>query len=102
MSFQRVPVRPIELGLLPELPPAVSTPESDKPKFESVLDRFLSGVNELQTKSGEVERQALDGTVDDIHQVMIAAEEAGIAFEMLVEIRNKLLEAYHELMRMQV
>ena len=59
-------------------------------------------MNELQSHSGEVERQALQGTVEDIHQVMIAAEEAGIAFELLVELRNKLIEAYHELMRMQV
>lgn len=102
MSIQRVTVRPIELGLPLELPPAVKTPDAGKPKFESVLDRFLTDVNDLQAKSGEVERQAMEGTVEDIHQVMIAAEEAGIAFEMLVEIRNKLIEAYHELMRMQV
>ena len=99
MTVQRVTVRPIEIGLLPELPPAIATPST---KFDSILSRFLDDVNELQARSGQVERQAMEGTVEDIHQVMIAAEEAGIAFELLVELRNKLIEAYHELMRMQV
>jgi flagellar hook-basal body complex protein FliE len=102
MTIQRVTVRPIELGLTPELPPEVRQPGGQENKFDSILGRFMSDVNDVQARASQVERQALEGTVDDIHQVMIAAEEAGIAFEMLVELRNKLLEAYHELMRMQV
>ena len=42
------------------------------------------------------------GQAADIHQVMVAVEEAGIARDLLLEIRNKVLEGYQELMRMQV
>ena len=100
-GIERIAVQPIELGLVPEIPQA---PAKGQPggKFESVLNQFLNDVNEIQQRSSQVESQALEGTVQDIHEVMIAAEEAGIAFEMIVELRNKLLEAYQELMRMQV
>ena len=65
-------------------------------------DQGIKPVNHLQQVSGETQQAALEGKVQDIHEIMLAAEEAGIAFELLVELRNKLLEAYKELMRMQV
>jgi len=98
--IQRIQVQPIELGLVPELPPA--TAQKDTGKFSDVLDRFLQDVDGLQKTSDETQKGALEGTVQDIHQVMLAADEAGIAFELLVELRNKLLETYRELMRMQI
>jgi flagellar hook-basal body complex protein FliE len=100
MSVERVAIRPIELGLVPELPPLA--PKAPEGKFDSILGKFLQDVNEVQQHAGQVEKQALEGTVQDIHEIMVAAEEAGIAFEMIVELRNKLLDAYRELMRMQV
>jgi len=42
------------------------------------------------------------GQVTEVHDVMIAAKEAQMAFELLLEVRNKLLESYQEIMRMQV
>ncbi|MBU2652480.1 MAG: flagellar hook-basal body complex protein FliE [Bacteroidetes bacterium] len=44
----------------------------------------------------------LDGEPVELHQVMVKAEEAGIATELLIEIRNKLVDAYSELIRMPV
>jgi len=98
--IQRISVQPIELGLVPELPQAA--PRSQGSSFSSVLDKFLQDVDGLQKTSDETQRGALEGTIQDIHQVMLAADEAGIAFELLVELRNKLLETYRELMRMQI
>lgn len=98
--IQRIPVQPIELGLVPELPSVAPGPKG--PAFSSLFDKFLQDVDGLQKASVATQQGALEGTVQDIHQVMLAAEEAGIAFELLVELRNKLLETYRELMRMQV
>jgi flagellar hook-basal body complex protein FliE len=42
------------------------------------------------------------GDTDQLHQSVIAMQEAGVAFSMMVEVRNKLVESYQELMRMQV
>jgi flagellar hook-basal body complex protein FliE len=98
--IQRISVQPIELGLVPELPSVA--PRTQGPSFGDVLDQFLQDVDRLGKTSDETQKGALEGTVQDIHQVMLAADEAGIAFELLVELRNKLLETYRELMRMQV
>ena len=45
---------------------------------------------------------AVTGQVGEVHDVMIAAEEAQLTFELMLEVRNKLLEGYTEIMRMQV
>lgn len=51
--------------------------------------------------SGTIPAAAIDAGID-VHQVMIAQEEASITFELLMEVRNKLLEGYQQLMAMQV
>jgi len=76
----------------------------EKPKQENfghLLKQMVNDVNELQHKAAEKEKQFLRGEISDVHQVMIAAEEASVAFSLLMEIRNKLLDSYKEIMRMQ-
>jgi flagellar hook-basal body complex protein FliE len=51
----------------------------------------------------EMERQkVLTGETNNLHQATIAASEAGIAFSLMIEVRNKLVESYQEIIRMQV
>ena len=102
MTIHRMPVQPIEIGLLPELPPIVGGGVSGGTKFSEVLERFMGDVNSLQQRAADTQKAAMEGTIQDIHEIMIAGEEAGIAFELMLELRNKLLDAYKELMRMQV
>ncbi len=80
--------------------PAVPTP--DGPSFQDTLKGALSQVNELQLEAGELQRRMVAGEPVDLHEVMISAEEAGIAFDLMMEIRNKLLTAYQEIQRMHV
>ena len=63
---------------------------------------MVNDVNELQVNAGELREQLISGESGDLHQVMIAAEEAGVAMELLIEVRNKLVDAYQQLMRMPV
>ncbi len=70
--------------------------------FQNVLKQFIKDVNELQNSAGEAIEKAIAGEITDIHDVMIAVEKAKTSFELLVEVRNKMLEAYKELMRLQV
>jgi flagellar hook-basal body complex protein FliE len=75
----------------------------EKPKqegFGDLLKQMVNDVNELQHKAADKEKQFLRGEITDVHQVMIAAEEASVAFSLLMEIRNKLLDSYKEIMRM--
>ena len=67
-----------------------------------LLTQFVGEVNEKQAVSTEMVNGLLSGQDVPLHRVMIAMEEASVAFQMMVEVRNKLLEGYQELMRMQV
>jgi len=70
--------------------------------FGETLKGFVEDVNNLQEQSGKTVERFLTGEIENVHDVMIAVEKAGVSFEMMMEIRNKMIEAYHELMRMQV
>jgi flagellar hook-basal body complex protein FliE len=70
--------------------------------FESVLDRLVGEVQARQTAAQEAVQGLLSGQGVPLHQAMIALEEAQVSFQLMVEVRNRLLEAYQELMRMQV
>jgi len=89
-------VRPL-LGS-PEMMERVSPFKADTPSFGDALKRSLNDVSDLQTNSKELIEAFLRGEPVELHQVMAAGEEAGIALEVLVEIRNKLTEAYRSVM----
>ena len=89
------PVRYTPLGRPEALPP----PEND---FRETLTNALREVNELQLQAGDNTNRLSAGENVDLHEVMVASAEAGVAFELMMEIRNKLLEAYQEIQRMQV
>jgi flagellar hook-basal body complex protein FliE len=70
--------------------------------FGDTLRRAIDDVNSLQQEAGRAVDRMTGGENIDIHEVMIAVEKAKTSFDLLMEIRNKTLEAYRELMRMQV
>ena len=70
--------------------------------FKDFLKESLENVNSLQIESDNTKKSMVLGDVDNLHEVMIASEKAGIALQMTLTIRNKVVEAYKEIMRMQV
>ena len=70
--------------------------------FGEVLNQFVGEVNQKQLDSTQAVNDLLAGKEVPLHQAMIAMQEAGVAFQLMVEVRNKLLEGYQELMRMQI
>lgn len=75
---------------------------SQKTDFGSMLKNALNQVNELQLRADEANRQLVIGEAEDIHSVLLAAEEARLALELTVQVRNKLVESYQEINRMQL
>lgn len=69
--------------------------------FAETLKAALGEVSDLQVTAQDAIGAFLRGDPIETHQVMAAAEEAGIALELLIEIRNKLTEAYRTVMQMQ-
>jgi flagellar hook-basal body complex protein FliE len=93
------PDGPLPKISLPQGSPAAGPPTQ---AFGQVLEGLVGMVDAKQTASQEATRKVLLGDSDQLHQSMIAMQEAGVAFTMMVEVRNKLVESYQELMRMQV
>jgi len=70
--------------------------------FGSMLKRHLAEVNHLQNSADDAARNLATGQDKDIHNTMVAVEKAGIAFQLTMQVRNKVIEAYQEIMRMAV
>ena len=75
--------------------------QGDGPSFGDTLKRALGEVSSAQDNATDQMQRFLRGEPVELHQVMAAAEESGIALEMLVELRNKFTEAYRTLVNMQ-
>ena len=70
--------------------------------FAATLQNALQGVNEAQARSSALTEGYERGEVTDIAKVMLARQESGIAFEATLQVRNKLLSAYQDIMRMGI
>ncbi|HXG51843.1 MAG TPA: flagellar hook-basal body complex protein FliE [candidate division Zixibacteria bacterium] len=87
---------------------ATTAPEAkgveDKPKtdFGTVLKNALGEVNDLQQKADHAIRQLVGEGAGDLQETIIALEKADLSFRLMMQVRNKVLEAYQEIMRMQV
>jgi len=70
--------------------------------FGRMLDGLVSSVDGAQAQADAVTNRVLLGNSDQLHQSVIAMQEASVALSLMVAVRNKLVESYQELMRMQV
>ena len=70
--------------------------------FGDMLSSMMGKVNESQINGDQAIQKLQSGDAKHLHQVMIAVEEADISLRMLVQMRNKALTAYEEIMRMQI
>ena len=75
--------------------------EGGTPSFSDLFKRVLNDTSDMQDSAKEMIGAFLRGEPVELHQVMAASEEAAISLELLVEIRNKLTEAYRSVMNMQ-
>ncbi len=85
-------------------PRSTEAQKSDAPSasFDDILQAAFQNVDHLQKEANKaIQRLTVDGSVN-IHQAMIAMEKADLSFRLMTQIRNKIVDAYQEVMRMQV
>ncbi|ABO50919.1 flagellar hook-basal body complex subunit FliE [Desulforamulus reducens MI-1] len=70
--------------------------------FGGVLNKAISKLNDTQIQADDVMQKFLVGEVQDIHQVTVAMQEAKLTMQLAVEVRNKIVEAYQEISRIQL
>jgi flagellar hook-basal body complex protein FliE len=69
--------------------------------FGSVLHQAIDKVGELGNDSDKQIGELVQGNRQDIHNVMIAVEKADVAFQLMMQVRNKILNAYQEVSKLQ-
>ena len=75
---------------------------SAKAKFSSFLESAVAEVDGKMKAADAEKTKLFTGETNNLHQAMISMQEASVAFSLMVEVRNKLVESYQEIMRMQV
>lgn len=98
---------PITLKSIQAIPePFASDPSkavaTSGPGFGDLLKHAVEQVNHMQHQAGRLEDAVAQGESVNIHQAVIAGEKAGLSFRLMTQVRNKLVDAYEEIMRMQV
>ncbi|OLO40890.1 flagellar hook-basal body complex protein FliE [Alkalihalophilus pseudofirmus] len=78
------------------------TPAVAQNEFKAALSDAIKNVNAAQNESSEATLRLARGEADNLHEVMILGQKASITLQATVEVRNKVIEAYQEIMRMQV
>jgi len=80
----------------------ISTDSPAEAAFSRVLDQSIGRVNQLQNEADTAITDLTTGNRSDLHQTMIAVEKASIAFDLMMQVRNKMITAYETIMRMSV
>ncbi len=85
-----------------EGPSSTSSTTGTGKSFADTLKDAVGNVNEAQKASDKAMQNLATGKTDNVAEVMIASEKADIAFKVMVQVRNKIIDAYQEVMKMQV
>jgi flagellar hook-basal body complex protein FliE len=102
----------MEQGIIGPLDPKLQIPEIAGPlssvrekrgtAFGEILKDAISTVNELQKQSDKEIQKLMTGESQDLHTTIIAVQKADLSFQMMMQVRNKIVQAYQEIMHMQV
>ncbi len=76
--------------------------EGQSGSFTALLQESIAKVSEVQVSADKAIEGLAKGEATNVHEAMIAVEEANLSFNMMLQVRNKLLAAYEEIMRMQL
>lgn len=93
-------------GRLRDALPPVNPPKDDRASdgrtFLETLEESISQVNELQEQANQAITDLATGENKDLAQTMLSVQKASLSFQLMVQVRNKIVQAYEEVMRMPV
>jgi len=102
MKIPENPMRIDPKGLTDPASPQEQKGKVKDVRFSDQLRELLYSVNTKQAQTNEEVGKVVTGESEDLHNAMIALEEASVSFQLMLEIRNKMLEAYQEINRMNI
>jgi flagellar hook-basal body complex protein FliE len=86
---------------LPQMSP-ISGGASQPGQFQGVLSSAIDSLNSLQNSASNSVQQFLTGQNEELHTTVLATQKAELAFELGLQVRNKVVDAYQEIMKMQM
>jgi flagellar hook-basal body complex protein FliE len=81
---------------------APAKPLEEGASFKDILAATIGEVQRLQTEADTAIKQLVSGEIKDVTEAMVAVEKADVSFQTMMAVRNKIVAAYEEIMRMQV
>jgi len=96
-----LPINPVRAVSLPETQRTDSF-ASQPGAFQSVLEGMIGKVEQSQTQAQQAVGNFVTGGNEELHSVALATQRAELEFDMFLQVRNKVVQAYQEIMRMQV
>ena len=96
-------IAPISSNIaLPTAPAITPASSSGSTEFQNLLTQAVSAVQEKQTAAKTAVNQFLTGETEELHSAALAGQRAELSFELFLQVRNKVVQAYQEVMRMQM
>ena len=83
------------------VPNSISAADAGSSDFSQTLDGVLGQVNSLQSDATTKVGELLQGNGQDLHSAMIAVEKANLSFQLMMQVRNKIVQAYQTVSQMQ-
>ncbi|MEO1526412.1 MAG: flagellar hook-basal body complex protein FliE [Planctomycetota bacterium] len=95
------PIQPIQPGSTALPTTEIAKPQATDAKSTPSFEQLLASANQDQNLSDVAVQELVTGQNDDIQQVVMQVVKADMSFQLFLEVRNKVIESYNELMRMQ-
>jgi len=89
------------IGPVSSMPGTTPLDQADSPSFTGVLSNAIQQVDQLNTGASQEIGNLLQGGNSDLSSVMVAVEKADVAFQLMMQVRNKIVNAYQEIEKMQ-
>jgi len=97
------PITPIQMINVPQIAPADAVSGAGGTgAFQSMLEGMIAPVEQSQAQAHQAVQNFLNGGDEELHSVALAAQRADLQFNLFLQVRNKAVSAYQEIMRMQV
>jgi len=95
-------LQPHEISARTPRPPQAMPAGTEARSFQDFLADAISEVKHLQNEADTTIKQVVAGEIKDVSEAMIAVEKADVSFQTMMTVRNKVMTAYEEIMRMQI
>lgn len=96
------PITPINLPALPQQLSAIQAGGAQGPDFQAMLSGAIGQVENARNAANDAIQRFISGQDQELHSTVLATQNAELQFDMLMQVRNKVVSAYEEIMKMQL